>query len=927
MRPSRFRRGLLALALIAAVGVPVVLSSAADAVPVGAGSYAGTRPAGTSGPTNSDGAAVSPKVTARMAGQPPPTNDWWSSLIWQRYAGNPHSENMYAHPLTFHTYANGLGVGYPNSATVTPDGRTYEYLHRDDLFVGADGLNAPQTQVDGWSDWTVSPLWTGGGRTLRATIGHGLPYVFAEVSGGAARVGFNGPATIWQSGGNVLGVTVNGREYALFAPTGVNWAVTGNAFATAAASFYSVAVLPSRDALPLYQQYAYNFVTDTKVNWAYNAATARVTATYTATTVARQGSGTGTLHALYRHQWLNSTDPVTAHRYTSPRGEMRVRAGSSFTTNSTFNGVLPALPLANNADTNRLRAEVDAVLNEADPFKGAADTYWTGKALWRLAGLVRVANQIGYTAGRDRLVTLIRDRLTDWLTASPGETGRLFAYDPTWSTLIGFPASYQSDTELNDHHFHYGYYVLAAAIVAQHDPAWASDARYGGMVKLLVKEAANYDRADTRFPFLRHFDPYAGNAWANGHAGFAHGNNHESSSEAMMFNTAAVLFGQAAGDNALRDAGIYLYTTERAAIGEYWFDANNAVFPSSFGHDTVGIVWGAGGVYGTWWTANPEEIHGINMLPITGGSLYHGAWKPDVTHNVNELRANNGGQEVEWRDVIWQFLATADPAQAANLIGAGNYEPEWGDSKAHAYHWISSLNAYGTPDHGVTANVPTYAVLNKGGAKTYVAYNRGATAVTVQFSDGATLSVPAGSTAWRSPAGTGVDPGNGVTPSPTTSPTASPSPSTSPSPTPTPTGGPSRDAYSTLQAESHDSQSGLSVETTTDTGNGQNISAVANGDWALYRNVNFGTGPARQFSARVASGAAGGVSGLVEVRIDSQTSAPVGTFAISNTGGWQVWRTVPANITAVTGTHDVYLTFTSGQPANFVNVNWFTFGT
>ena len=28
----------------------------------------------------------------------------------------------------------------------------------------------------------------------------------------------------------------------------------------------------------------------------------------------------------------------------------------------------------------------------------------------------------------------------------------------------------------------------------------------------------------------------------------------------------------------------------------------------------------------------------------------------------------------------------------------------------------------------------------------------------------------------------------------------------------------------------------------------------------------------------------------------------------------------------MTGTHDVYLTFTSGQPADFVNVNWFNFG-
>ncbi|MGC0328510.1 beta-glucanase (GH16 family) [Streptomyces sp. SAI-170] len=142
--------------------------------------------------------------------------------------------------------------------------------------------------------------------------------------------------------------------------------------------------------------------------------------------------------------------------------------------------------------------------------------------------------------------------------------------------------------------------------------------------------------------------------------------------------------------------------------------------------------------------------------------------------------------------------------------------------------------------------------------------------------------------------------------------------------TPPPTG--NRDAYSPIQAESYDGQSGVMTEGTTDSGGGQNIGAVANGDWVLYRGVNFGSSAARQFYARVASGAGSGVSGLVEVRLDSRTNAPVGSFALGNTGGWQSWRTVPANISGVTGTHDVYLTFSSGQPADFVNVNWFDFG-
>ncbi|MFG2937552.1 glycoside hydrolase family 16 protein [Streptomyces sp. NPDC048282] len=139
-----------------------------------------------------------------------------------------------------------------------------------------------------------------------------------------------------------------------------------------------------------------------------------------------------------------------------------------------------------------------------------------------------------------------------------------------------------------------------------------------------------------------------------------------------------------------------------------------------------------------------------------------------------------------------------------------------------------------------------------------------------------------------------------------------------------PTG--SRDAYSAIQAESYDSQSGVTAETTTDTGGGQDIGYIANGDWALYKGVNFGSTAATQFYARVASGAASGVSGLVQVRLDSPSNSPIGSFSVASTGGWQTWTTVPANISSVTGTHDVYLTFSSGQSADFVNVNWFDFG-
>ncbi|GIF10675.1 carbohydrate-binding protein [Actinoplanes teichomyceticus] len=140
--------------------------------------------------------------------------------------------------------------------------------------------------------------------------------------------------------------------------------------------------------------------------------------------------------------------------------------------------------------------------------------------------------------------------------------------------------------------------------------------------------------------------------------------------------------------------------------------------------------------------------------------------------------------------------------------------------------------------------------------------------------------------------------------------------------TPPPTGS-TRDAYAQIQAESFNASAGVQVETCSE--GGQDVGYIGNGDWLQFSNVNFGTGGVKDFVARVASGAAAGVSGLVEVRLDSRSNAPIGSFALGSTGGWQNWTSIPGNVSGVTGTHTVYLTFTSGQPADFVNVNWFQF--
>jgi len=714
-------------------------------VPVGAGSYSTVLPSGAVGPQYSNGNIAVPKVSSTFT-KPPQTCDYWSSLIYPFY-GDQFSNVMYAHPLNYKAKNNGLQLGY----TTTPVYAAQDYLFpfSKQLTVGVVGLNALKTVTDDYGDWTVTALWDDGTRTMKVSLGHGLPYAFFTISGGNAIITCNVAPTIWFNQSGVLGITVEGRHYGIFAPDSSAWSGTTTLQSSLNnKNYFSVALLPDNNltTLETYRKHAYAFVTGSTVEWNYDEATSKLTSTFSYTTELKE-SGNGnlneTLTALYRHQWLNTSAPLTSFEYVSVAGKMKVFEGNQFTTELTFEGVLPALPDEGVYNPADLLAMVNDIATETLPSSGnLAGTYWNGKLIARFAHLVNIADQLGAVIARDHFLTQIKNRLQDWFTAGGSQS---YVYNSTWKTLTGYPSEFGADNQINDHNFHAGYAIMGAAIVAQYDSVWAANENWGGMVELLIKDGNNYDRNDTRFPFLRALDPYAGHSWESGHGDFGDGNNEESSSESMNFATAVILWGSITKQNSIRDLGIYLYTTERSAIEQYWFDIDNAVFPATYPYKALGMVWGAKGVHSTWFGADPDFIHGINMLPFNGGSLYLGRLPEYVQANYDEVIEELNGTQATWKDILWQYLALSDPASAMSLFFADpNYIPEDGETKAHTYHWLGNLKKMGQFDISVTADIPTYSVLkNNAGEKTYIAYNPFSDSITVHFSDGYSTNVPA----------------------------------------------------------------------------------------------------------------------------------------------------------------------------------------
>jgi glucosylceramidase len=137
----------------------------------------------------------------------------------------------------------------------------------------------------------------------------------------------------------------------------------------------------------------------------------------------------------------------------------------------------------------------------------------------------------------------------------------------------------------------------------------------------------------------------------------------------------------------------------------------------------------------------------------------------------------------------------------------------------------------------------------------------------------------------------------------------------------TQTGTPTIPATQQIQGASYSSQSGLETEETGDTTGSYDLGYIVTGAYAVYNNVNFGTGVS-QVNVRAASDGGGGT---VSFYLDSMSGTPIATLAVTPTGGWQTWTTVNAPVTGATGTHTLYAVFTSTATNGIFNINWFQF--
>lgn len=685
-----------------------------------------------------------------------PTNDWWTHALVNQWTGK-----IWMYPGWVEATAQGVEIGYPDHWEPTGCEVKWDTPLSMSFANASTGKRAAFSEalVDSWSDFMMSFIMQDGDAWVRVTCVHGSPIIWIEASDISVNV-----------------TNPNANKYYVMQQqaSGKQWTII--ALLTEGVTAATVAECAQR--VPRSTHVGYEYIPDASLlSTTFSLTTQHIsTGAWSSTAPCLIGFLPHHYYNAATADWfINSNVPYTelSSTYLSPRGTMRLYAGNRFTFNYTVHGMLPFFPQplewAEGYSADRMQA-LNADYAARGTFGG--DTYWGGKGLTQMMHYMTFALQTGDTATFRLAKQRLKENLIDWYTYTPGELRRYFARYNRWGALVGFDCSYDSDT-FNDHHFHYGYFVYASAVLCMLDDEFRE--QYGAMAREVARDYANWLRTESQEaraesiiePWFRTLDPYCGHSFAGGLGNGGNGNGQESTSEAIQGWGGVWMLGAALGDQQMLEAGIFGYTLETRAAAEYWFDRKRRnIDYTKYKHPYCCNLTMQGVGWWTWFSGDPVWMHSIQWLPISPiltnffcEDLDFTRW--DYTQmyqgkEVGDYEAATGGlgDESGLGNVCLSYLSLFEPDSAARvwdrLDKAGKALAKNPDTGGITYWLAHSHKGLGEKRYDIYADYPlacAYTDANTG-VTTYAVYNAGKTEITVHFFGAAdkTLTVNPGLT-------------------------------------------------------------------------------------------------------------------------------------------------------------------------------------
>jgi endo-1,3(4)-beta-glucanase len=600
-----------------------------------------------------------------------PTNKWYSSLA---FAGTP--EPVYAYPLSYETTADGYSVSNP---PVVSSANAIIATNIPDVTVN---MSATKHIVSAYDDLSVVvSQQSAAGSTIATTrITHGSPYVFTEFKT-ATTVNIATTGVVDVINAHEATITLGERLYGVYSSADLSGQATSLQLNVKEGDLLTLFTYPSTQQLTTYFTDAAHAITRTNVT--YNTSSTSIKTTYTIQT--KTGN---TLFAATPDMSI-SGHAADYGSFSTILGKQIVYSGLSFTDTQSA-PTMPSSELNLNKITASERKDLIAKLttDTNNLTFTQTDTYYGGKEMYRAANLLTLAEQLNQPKLATIIQTKLAARLSEWLDPNGYQkrSDLYFYYDTSYDGVVGVQASYGSDS-FNDHDFHYGYFIYAAAILSKYDPAFYT--AHASMVNVLISDIASSEQTSL-FPKLRYFDSYVGHSWASGNGEFADGNNQETTSEAINAWYGIYLWSLVSHNSALTSEATWLYAHETTAAKKEWFSVS---IPTSQGaayvYPTAGQVWGDKVTYSTLFSARPQAVLGIQLIPMSPGSTY--LKNTDIDKNIASVAPNQAGLVGQFQDYLIMYQALSDPQLAlkeASALMPQNLDNA--NSEAYFYAWLYS---------------------------------------------------------------------------------------------------------------------------------------------------------------------------------------------------------------------------------------------
>ncbi|CAK4681564.1 unnamed protein product, partial [Aphanomyces euteiches] len=137
--------------------------------------------------------------------------------------------------------------------------------------------------------------------------------------------------------------------------------------------------------------------------------------------------------------------------------------------------------------------------------------YFNGKAVQKYASLCLMASDSSVVGSDTSLLAQCRTKLETILAPFVANSWKYpLVYDTVYKGVVSSQGFAVNDlnadfgnTVYNDHHYHYGYWIVTAAIANLVHPTMNNLALLNRRIQILIRDVVNDNAADTKFPVFR----------------------------------------------------------------------------------------------------------------------------------------------------------------------------------------------------------------------------------------------------------------------------------------------------------------------------------------------------------------------------------------------------------------------------------------